>query len=138
MEVDQSTFIPGRNTLEEGQVLAPDPSTYELLHGLTTTWPCLSLDILKDSLGDNRKTYPATVYAVAGTQADVNRSNENELLVMKLSGLSRMDRTADDSDDDDSDDENAEAILETKSLPVTSTTNRIRARQFGEGTTGRH
>lgn len=130
MDVDQTTFIPGRNTLEAGQVLAPDPSTYELLHSLTTTWPCLSLDIVRDNLGDSRRTYPATVYAVAGTQADQMHTADNELLVMKLSGLSRMDRTADDSDDDDSDDENAEPVLETKSIPVGATTNRIRAHQF--------
>jgi len=130
MEVDQSTFIPGRNTLEAGQVLAPDPSAYELLHSLTTNWPCLSLDIVPDTFGDNRKTYPATLYAVAGTQADSLRSAENEILVMKLSGLSRMDRTAEDSDDEESDDEHAEAVLETKSIPISTTSNRIRARQF--------
>lgn len=133
MDLDQTTFIPGRNTLEAGQVLQPDPSTYELLHSLTTTWPCLSLDIVRDNLGENRKTYPATVYAVAGTQADQLHAADNEILVMKLSGLSRMDRTIEDSDDEDSDDENAEAVLETKSIPVGSTTNRIRARQFKNG-----
>jgi ribosome assembly protein RRB1 len=74
--------------------------------------------------------YPATLYAVAGTQAESRRLHENELMVMKLSGLSRMDRDREeDSDEDDSDDENAEPILETKSIPLNSTTNRIRAHQ---------
>ncbi len=102
-----------------------------MLHTLTTTWPCLSFDIIPDSLGDTRKSYPATLYAVAGTQADSRKSNENELMVMKLSGLSRMDRERDpevESDDDD-DDETTEPILETKILKLTSTTNRIRAHQ---------
>ena len=132
MDVDQQTFIPGRHKLKAGEALAPDPSAYDLLQSLTTTWPCLSFDILRDNLGDKRKTYPATVYAVAGTQAESRKANQNELMVMKLSGLSRMDRVQeeDSDDDDDSDDENAEAILETKSIRLSSTTNRIRARTF--------
>ena len=102
-----------------------------MLHALSTTWPCLSFDIVPDALGDNRKTYPATLYAVAGTQAESRRSKNNELMVMKLSGLSRMDRLQDsDSEDDDSTDESAEPILETKSIPLPSTTNRIRAHQI--------
>jgi len=131
MDVDQQTFIPGRHQLEKGQTLSPDASTYDMLHTLSTTWPCLSFDIVKDSLGNNRKTYPATVYAVAGTQAENRKANDNELLVMKLSGLSRMDRGRDEeSDEDDDDDENAEPILETKSIPLASTTNRIRVHQI--------
>lgn len=133
MEVDQQTFIPGRSKLAAGETLTPDPSTYEMLHTLTTTWPCLSFDIVRDSLGDSRKTYPATLYAVAGTQAEARREKENELIVMKLSGLSRMDHEKDEEDSDDDDEgeeeETAEPILETKSIPLTSTTNRIRAHQ---------
>ncbi|KAL9130447.1 MAG: hypothetical protein Q9217_001370 [Psora testacea] len=132
MEVDQRTFIPGRDILQHGESLSPDSSAYEMLHTLSTTWPCLSFDIIPDSLGDNRKTYPATLYAVAGTQAENRRAKDNELMVMKLSGLSKMDRPQDpdSDDDDDSSDESAEPILETKSIPLSSTTNRIRARQI--------
>lgn len=60
MDVDQQTFIVGRNKLEPGQTLSPDLSTYEMLHALSTPWPCLSFDLINDSLGDNRKTYPAS------------------------------------------------------------------------------
>lgn len=131
MEVDQATFIPGRNKLDPGQTLAPDLSTYELLHTLEPTWPCLSFDIVKDSLGDNRKFYPATVYAVGGTQAARGRERENQIMVMKLSGLARNDQARNlDSDSDEDDDEaTSDPILETKSIPLTSTTNRIRAHQ---------
>ena len=130
MDVDRQTFIPGRNQLEKGQTLSPDASAYEMLHTLSTTWPCLSFDIVQDTLGNKRKTYPATMYAVAGTQADSNRANSNEIMVMKLSGLSRMDNEEDSDGDDDNDDESAEPILETKSIPLSSTTNRIRAHQI--------
>ncbi len=130
------TFIVGRTKLEPGQVLEPDPSTYEMLHSLSTPWPCLSFDIIRDGLGDARKVYPATMYAVAGTQAQSRRSNENQLMVMKFSGLSKMDRDdgSESSDDDGDGDgagagEDADPILESKSIPLTSTTNRIRAHQ---------
>lgn len=130
MDVDQRTFIPGRDKLAAGESLSPDLSTYQMLHTLTTAWPCLSFDILKDSLGDNRKSYPATLYAVAGTQAESKKAKDNQLLVMKLSGLSRMDRNQYEEDsDDDSDSEDTDPILETKSIPLRSTTNRIRAHQ---------
>ena len=134
MEVDQQTFIPGRHKLDAGQTLAPDLSTYEMLHILEPTWPCLSFDVIKDSLGDNRKSYPATVYAVAGTQAARGRERENQILVMKLSGLSRNDqaRNMDPGSDSDDDEENADALLETKTIPLTSTINRIRAHQSSQ------
>lgn len=131
MDVDQQTFIVGRNKLEQGQTLAPDPETYEMLHALSTPWPCLSFDILKDGLGDNRsKTYPATMYAVAGTQAESGRERDNQILAMKFSGLSRMDRRPEDSDDSDDENEDSDPILESSSIPLTSTTNRIRAFQI--------
>lgn len=103
-----------------------------MLHALEPTWPCLSFDIVRDSLGDSRKSYPATVYAVAGTQAASGREKENQIMVMKLSGLSRNDQAAnlEDSDsEEDDDDEHSDPILETKSIPLNSTTNRIRAHQ---------
>ncbi|RDW88599.1 putative RRB1 [Coleophoma cylindrospora] len=129
MDVDQQTFIVGRNKLEPGQTLSPDLTTYEMLHALSTPWPCLSFDIVKDGLGDNRKTYPATMYAVAGTQADSKREKENQLMVMKFSGLSRMERDQEGDESSDDDDEDADPILESTSIPMTSTTNRIRAHQ---------
>ncbi|CAM1509783.1 Fc.00g001180.m01.CDS01 [Cosmosporella sp. VM-42] len=135
MDVDQSTFIVGRSKLEPGQTLAPDLTTYEMLHNLSTPWPCLSFDIIKDNLGDNRKAYPATMYTVAGTQAETARAQDNQILVMKFSGLSKMDRGDDESDDDD--DEDSDPILESKSIPLNSTSNRIRSHQIPSQEPGR-
>jgi len=131
MEVDQQTFIPGRHKLEAGQTLAPDLSTYQMLHTLEPTWPCLSCDIIKDGLGDNRKSYPATVYAVAGSQAAQGRERENQIMIMKMSGLSRNEKANNLDSDSDSDDDEAttDPVLETKSIPLITTTNRIRAHQ---------
>ena len=132
MEIDKQTFIPGRTKLGAEETLSPDTSTYNMLHTLSAPWPCLSFDIVRDSLGDNRQTYPATVYTVAGTQADSGRPKDNELMVLKLSGLSKMEKEneseSDDEDSDDNDDVH-EPILESRSIPQNSTTNRIRVHQ---------
>ena len=136
MDIDtkEQTFIPGRSVLQPGQSLTPDATTYEMLHTLSTTLPCLSFDIIRDNLGNPRKQYPRTLYAVTGTQAESSRSRENELLVLKLSSLSRMDRgnQTDSESDDESDDEDQvspEPVLESKSVPLPSITNRIRSFQ---------
>ncbi|KAF2863245.1 WD40 repeat-like protein [Piedraia hortae CBS 480.64] len=130
MEVDRETFIPGRHRLDEGQTLEPDPTAYVMRHGLGTTWPCLSFDIVKDSLGEGRRSFPATVYAVAGTQAAAGRERENQLMVMKLSGLGPSeDAENTNSDDEDDDVEMSDPVLECKGISLTSTTNRIRAHQ---------
>ncbi len=141
MDVDQhqGTFIVGRHKLEPGQTLSPDESTYEMLHNLSTPWPCLSFDIIRDGLGDNRKAYPATMYTVAGTQAENARAGENQLMVMKFSGLSKMNRgdDAESSDGEDDDDEDADPILESKTIPLKSTSNRVRAHQIPTQEAGR-
>jgi ribosome assembly protein RRB1 len=133
MEVDQDTFIPGRHQLSAGETLAPDSSTYVMLHNLEAPWPCLSCDIVRDQLGDERRSFPATVYAVAGTQAAVGREKENHLMIMKMSGLSRMERD-EDSESEDDDDTDADPILETKSIPMSSCTNRVRIHQSPQAT----
>lgn len=124
------TFIVGRTKLEPGQTLTPDPTTYHMLHNLSTPWPCLSFDIIRDNLGDNRKVYPATMYTVSGTQAEGRRADENAIMVMKFAGLSKMDREDEGSDDEeDDDDEDTEPILESKTIPIGTTTNRTRTHQ---------
>lgn len=109
-----------------------------MLHVMSTTWPCLSFDIVRDHLGDNRKHYPRTLYAVAGTQAESSRAKENELLILKLSSLSRMDRgneTDSESDSDSDEDEGTtDPVLESRSISLPSTTNRIRAFQPSSST----
>jgi ribosome assembly protein RRB1 len=80
-------FIPGTHVLGKDEVLEADDSVYIMRHSMNVKWPCLSFDILKDNLGEQRQRYPATVYLVAGTQADVARNNE--LVVYKLTSLHR-------------------------------------------------
>ncbi|KAG6381003.1 WD40-repeat-containing domain protein [Boletus reticuloceps] len=83
-------FIPGTHTLAKDEILEPDDSVYIMRHSMDVTWSCLSFDILRDSLGDERQRYPATAYVVAGTQAA--RTDQNELSVFKISSLHRTQR----------------------------------------------
>lgn len=69
----------GVDELEEGDELEYDSTAYHLYHSLRPEWPCLSFDVIRDSLGTNRSRYPHTVFAVAGTQAD--RADNNRLQV---------------------------------------------------------
>lgn len=85
--VAPDVFIPGRHKLASGEILEPDDSVYIMRHSMKVTWPCLSFDVLRDNLGDERQRYPATSYLVAGTQADTGK--DNELVVYKLSSLHR-------------------------------------------------
>ena len=81
------TYIPGEYKLSKDETLEPDQSVYVALHSMSVNWPCLSFDILRDNLGDERSRFPATGYAVAGTQADVTENNE--VFVIKMSQLHR-------------------------------------------------
>ena len=80
-------FIPGTHVLAKDEILEPDDSVYIMRHSMNVTWPCLSFDVLRDSLGNERQRYPATAYVVAGTQAV--ETNQNELSVFKMSSLHR-------------------------------------------------
>lgn len=51
----KQVWRPNIDKLEEGEDLEYDPSAYVMYHSMRTEWPCLSFDILKDNLGDNRQ-----------------------------------------------------------------------------------
>lgn len=129
----QSIYLPGLSEpLGPDEVMEPDLSSYDMLHTVNVTWPCLSFDILEDNLGDERRSYPHSAYIVTGTQAQKDR--DNEISVMKFSQLSKTLIRDDDDDSDNEDDEHVDPILETKSLPIQSTTNRIRNSPFSRKT----
>jgi ribosome assembly protein RRB1 len=80
-------FIPGVHSLGRDEVLEADETAYHMLHHMGVDWPCLSFDVLRDGLGDQRQRFPATAYIVTGTQADV--ASNNKLVVYKMSSLHR-------------------------------------------------
>lgn len=136
---------PGVDKLEEGEELQCDPSAYNSLHAFHVGWPCLSFDIVRDSLGLVRSEFPHTAYFVAGTQAE--KASWNSIGIFKLSNISGKKRelvpttksTGDDSDmdgdgsDSDEDSENEEdggsgtPILQMRKVAHEGCVNRIRA-----------
>ncbi|ODQ76928.1 hypothetical protein BABINDRAFT_163932 [Babjeviella inositovora NRRL Y-12698] len=134
-ELDQQEiYLPHKSRpLGPDEVLEADPSVYEMLHNITLPWPCLTLDILPDNLGAERRNYPATMYVATATQASKNK--DNELLTMKLSSLSKT-LVKDEEDEEESDDEDVDAdpIMESESIPLKHTTNRLRVSPFASST----
>ena len=63
LALQRKVFKPG-DTLEEGEELEPDNSAYDMLHRMTTDWPYLSFDILRDGLGSNR-TKAIIIHSIA-------------------------------------------------------------------------
>lgn len=129
-EEESTLYLPHRSKpLGPDEVLEADPSVYEMLHNVNLPWPCLTLDILPDQLGSERRNYPATVYVATATQA--SKKKDNELLVLKLSQLSKTlvkDDNEDDDNDEDEDDDSydADPIMESETLALRDTTNRLR------------
>ncbi|GAA0154587.1 hypothetical protein LIER_37919 [Lithospermum erythrorhizon] len=133
---------PGVDKLEEDEELQCDPSAYNSLHAFNIGWPCLSFDILRDSLGLVRSEFPHTVYCVAGSQAE--QAAFNTIGIFKLSNISGKSRElvpakkdgegsdmeSDSSDSDEDDDEEGGSgtpILQIRKVFHDGCVNRIRA-----------
>src|SRR3981189_394869 len=52
---DSEVYLPSK-PLDKDHVLMPDLSTYDMLHSMSVQWPFLSFDIIKDQLGDERRS----------------------------------------------------------------------------------
>lgn len=130
-------YLPHRSKpLGPDEVLEADPTVYEMLHNVNMPWPCLTIDILPDSLGNERRTYPASLYLATATQA--LKAKDNELITMKLLSLAKtlVKDDPEDEDEDDEDEEESDPVMISETVPLKSTTNRLRvsphAAQTGE------
>jgi len=136
MDAQPSTiYLPHKSKpLGPDEVLEADPSVYEMLHNVNLPWPCLSIDILPDDLGNERRTYPATVYVTTATQA--SKAKDNQLITMKLSSLSKtlVKDEDDDEDDEDDDEDDVDPIMDSETIPLKATTNRIRVSPHAQST----
>lgn len=136
-EEESTLYLPHRSRpLGPDEVLEADPTVYEMLHNVHMPWPCLTLDILPDRYGNERRSYPAKMYVATATQA--SKSKDNEMIIMKLSSLAKT-LAKDEDDEDDIDEEEDEdtqhdPILESETIPLKHTTNRIRVNPWAAKT----
>lgn len=118
VEEEQEVWLPNLN-VEKDVKLEFDETAYDMLHFVGTGWPCLSFEILPDSLGAKRSNFPHTVYVAAGTQAE--KQKDNRIILMKCSSLGKCKPETDSSASFDLDNDSEEGydidpICETREV----------------------
>jgi ribosome assembly protein RRB1 len=126
----------GIDKLQDGEVLEHDPAAYKVYETAQLEWPALSFDILETPGEANYKiSYPATIFAVCGTQTD-GAQNKVNVLLMENVCESKVQNDDDDDDDggfdmegkdDDEHESSLEPILTYRSFFHTGVVNRIKA-----------
>ena len=137
-----SVWRPGVDDMESDEELEYDPSAYDCLHAWSLEWPCLSFDVVRDDLGDNRAHFPHSMFLVSGSQAD--KATHNALTVMKITRLAKTKKTSrrggedasaseseSESEDDETDAEGRANVttgplLQTQAVAHHGSVNRVR------------
>lgn len=124
-EPPAKVWQPGMEGNEDGE-LDYDSTAYTCFYRMNVEWPCLSFDIIQDSLGPFRTKFPQTLYLAAGTQAAT--PEQNKVMLLKVSDLHRT-KHDDDSDLSDEDDDGLDddPILEERNFKHPGGVNRLRS-----------
>ncbi|XP_076756826.1 WD repeat-containing protein 1 l(2)09851 isoform X2 [Xylocopa sonorina] len=132
-ETESKVYLPGR-PLKSGEELVVDKTAYRMLHHAQSGAPCLSFDVILDSLGNSRENYPLSMYLVAGTQAA--KTHVNNLLVMRMKDLYGMKNDSEDESDDDDDNEGDtdSPVMSVAPIKHQGCVNRVRYARIGEAT----
>lgn len=124
-------YIPGvSRPLKENEEWEYDPDAYRIFHSFETgifaiyfkillEFPCLSFDVIPDTLGNSREEFPLTCFLVGGTQAE--KQKDNQLIVMRLSNMYGIEKKKEDEDEDDDDDESSDEEEEKEKTPFMHT-----------------
>ena len=129
-EQAQQIWLPHLSKpLGPDEVLEADPTVYEMLHTVNVPWPCMTLDVIPDSLGSGRRSYPQSILMATATQA--SKKNQNELMVLKMSQLTKtLVKENEDEDEDEEEDDDMDPIIENENIPLKDTTNRLKVSPF--------
>lgn len=139
---EKQIYLPGMAMPEipEGEEgswqLEPDMSSYVMLRGWQTEWPCLSFSVLRDGLGEERTGFPMSTMLVAGTQAadpEANRLTLMRLANLQKNGKDVKEELADSEDEDseeseeDDEDEGRKPHFTAASIAHPGGVNRVRS-----------
>jgi len=138
-DAPKQVYVPG-TPLKEDEELICDESAYLMYHQAQTGAPCLSFDVIKDPLGDDRgEVFPMTMYMVAGTQAE--RAHVNNIIVIKMSNLTKTKEKSKNEDEDDDEEESGDEGEDEEDTPEleaamikhdTGGVNRVRCTCIGD------
>ena len=121
-KVETKVYLPqNEEPLEKGEQLVCDKSVYRVYHHFGVASPCLSFDIIPNGSSDS---YPASVYAVGGTQVD--KTGNTHIVTMKLSNLNEKDADSEDDESSDEEDEEKMPVLQTAMRKHEGGINRLR------------
>lgn len=68
---ESEVYLPSK-PMDKDHILMPDMTSYHMLHSMSVQWPFLSLDIIKDQIGDERKNVPTKCIVLGLTEVSTN------------------------------------------------------------------